>query len=386
MSVSVLFYDSTNIGDCPWPDTAYGQYARRYLLPVMTGGSEAFVANVRTRLLVMSVDGIPVPVTVNDAEYANSYVCSPYTHYVSYAKEELSLLRNRVLIAALSAVLTGIGGLLKASRFNRVVHVNNWLLSTNLYPVLSDEQWSAALERLIRAFPGHAIAFRSLNASLNAREMDHLRGRRCRLVPSRQIYLLHTDDPDFANAKARWLLKRDRALAVRHGYVEVGPANMTPADIPRMAELYKMLYLDKYSLHNPQFTERFLETALAEGTLELHGYRDGATGRLEAILGFYAREGAMTTPLFGYDTSRPQAHGLYRMLSALLIDIARERGLLLHESSGAAQFKRNRGAVADIEYTALYDGHLPAWRRGSWSALEGLLGKIGVPLMQKYKL
>ncbi|MDG0794113.1 GNAT family N-acetyltransferase [Cohnella ginsengisoli] len=386
MSVSVVFYDSTNIGDCPWPDTAYGRYAKRYLLPIIEGGSEAFVGNVRTRLLVMSVGGIPVPVTVNEAEYANSYVCSPYTHYVSYAKEELSLLRNRALIAALSAVLTGIGGLLKASRFNRIVHVNNWLLSTNLYPALSDEQWSAALDCLIRAFPGYAIAFRSLNASLNAREMDLLRGRRCRLVPSRQIYLLRTGDPDFANAKARWLLKRDRALAEQHGYVQVGPTDIVTADIPRIAELYKMLYLDKYSLHNPQFTTRLLEQALAHGTLELHGYRDGTTGRLEAILGFYAREGAMTTPLFGYDTSRPQAHGLYRLLSALLIGIARDRGLLLHESSGAAQFKRNRGAVADIEYTALYDRHLPAWRRGSWSALEGLLGKIGVPLMQKYKL
>ncbi|MFC3798985.1 GNAT family N-acetyltransferase [Cohnella sp. GCM10012308] len=386
MSLSVVFYDSTNIEDCPWPDTVYGRYARRYLLPIIKSGSEAYVGNVRTRLLVMSVDGIPVPVTVNDAEYANSYVCSPYTHYVSYARQELSLLRNRALIVALSAVLTGIGGLLKATRFNRIVHVNNWLLSTNLYPALSDEQWSAALDRLIRAFPGHAIAFRSLNVSLNAREMHLLRGRRCRLVPSRQIYLLRTGDPEFANAKARWLLKRDRALAEKHGYHAVGPADIVPADIPRIAELYKMLYLDKYSLYNPQFTARFYEQALAEGTLELHGYRDVTTGRLEAILGFYAREGAMTTPLFGYDTSRPQAHGLYRMLSALLIGIARERGLLLHESSGAAQFKRNRGAVADIEYTALYDRHLPAWRRGSWSALEGLLGKIGVPLMQKYKL
>ncbi|MDG0809164.1 GNAT family N-acetyltransferase [Cohnella rhizosphaerae] len=346
----------------------------------------AFVGNVHTRLLVMSVDGVPVPVTVNDTEYANSYVCSPYTHYVSYARQELSLLRNRALIAVLSATLTGIGGLLKASRFNRVVHVNNWLLSTNLYPALSDAQWSAALDGLLRAFPGHAIAFRSLNDSLNAREMSLFRGRRCRLVPSRQIYLLRTDDPDFANAKARWLLKRDRALADRYGYVAAGPADIVATDLPRIAELYKMLYLDKYSLHNPQFTARFYEQALAEGTLELHGYRDGVTGRLEAILGFYARESAMTTPLFGYDTSRPQAHGLYRILSALLIGIARERGLLLHESSGAAQFKRNRGAAADIEYTALYDRHLPAWRRGSWSALEGLLGKIGVPLMKKYKL
>ncbi|CAI6082763.1 GNAT family N-acetyltransferase [Cohnella sp. JJ-181] len=386
MSVDIFFYDSLNIDDCPWPDTAYGQYARHYLAPIVTSGSESWVGNVRARLVVMSVDGIPVPLTVNDAEYANSYVCSPYTHYVSYARQELSLLRSRALIAALSALLTGIGGLLKASRFNRVVHVNNWLLSTNLYPSLSDEQWSAALDRLILAFPGHAIAFRSLNAALNARELQLLQDRRCRLVPSRQIYLLRTGDPDFANAKARWLLKRDRALAERHGYAVSGPADMTAADIPRIAALYKMLYLEKYSLHNPQFTARFLETALAEGTLELHGYRDAVTGRLDAVLGFYAREGAMTTPLFGYDTSLPQEIGLYRMLSALLIGLARDRGLLLHESSGAAQFKRNRGAVADMEYTAVYDRHLPAWRRASWAALEGLLGRVGVPLMRRYKL
>lgn len=386
MSAAILFYDNTNILDCPWPDTAYGQYARRYLLPVVQAGSEALAGNVRTRLLVMSVDGVPVPITANDAEYDNSYVCSPYTHYVSYAKQELSLLRSRALIAGLSALLSGFGGLLRASRFNRVVHVNNWLLSTNLYPALSDRQWADALEALVRAFPGHAIAFRSLCPALNDREMRLLRGLRCRFVPSRQVYLLRTCDPDFGNAKSRWLLKRDRVLASRHGYVAVGPDDMTAADIPRIAELYKLLYLDKYSLHNPQFTARFLEMALTEGTLDLHGYRDGRTGSLDAVLGFYAREGAMTTPLFGYDTSLPQEIGLYRMLSAMLIGIATDRGLLLHESSGAARFKRNRGAGAEIEYTAVYDRHLPVWRRWSWSALERLLGGIGVPLMRKYKL
>jgi len=386
VTASVDFYDADAIDQCPWPDTEYGRYARKYLSPIAAAGSEAFVRNVCTKLVVMSVDGIPVPVTVNDAEYANSYVCSPFTHYVSYAKQELSLLQSRALIAGLSGLLSVLGLLLKASRFNRIVHVNNWLLSTNLYPSLASEQWSSALAALIQEYPDHAIAFRSLYPALNANEIERLRSLGCRFVPSRQIYLLRACDPDFGNAKSRWLLKRDRALAKRHGYTVAGPSDMTAVDIPRIAELYKMLYLDKYSMHNPQFTARFLELALAEGTLELHGYRNAATGTVDAILGFYVREGAMTTPLFGYDTSLPQETGLYRMLSALLIGIAEERGLLLHESSGAAQFKRNRGAVADIEYTAVYDRHLPARRRWSWSSLERLLGGIGVPLMRKYKL
>jgi len=384
MSPHVELFDAANIHAFAWPDTEYCRYAKRYLLPLMMHGTEPFVRNVRTLLLILSVDGLPIPVTVNDAEYDNSYVVSPYTHYVSYAKQELTLLRGRVLIAALGTLLSGIGLSLKVARFNRIVHVNNWLLSTNLYPALSEAQWDAVLDKLLSAFPDHAIAFRSLNPSLNASGMERLGARQCLLVPSRQIYLLRTDEPGFGNAKTRWLLKRDGALAGKHGYEKVGADGMTDADIPRIAELYRMLYLDKYSWYNPQFTERFLTQALHEGTLELFGFR--WHGRLDAVLGFYTRAGAMTTPLFGYDTSLPQTLGLYRMLSSLLIELASERGLLLHESSGAAQFKRNRGAFAEIEYTAIYVRHLPPRRRWCWSALEWLLVKIGVPLLRKYKL
>lgn len=121
------------------------------------------------------------------------------------------------------------------------------------------------------------------------------------------------------------------------------------------------MYLEKYSWHNPQFTDNFLREALNNGILELHGFR--RDGRLDAVLGFYVRDGVMTTPLFGYDTSLSQELGLYRMLSARLIEIACERMLLLHESSGAAQFKRNRGAEAEIEYTAVQVRHLSLRRR-----------------------
>lgn len=383
-SPRVEWFDASTIRTYRWPDTEYGRYARRFLLPILEEGAEAYVRNVRTRLLLFSVDGTPVPVTVNDGEYDNSYVCSPYTHYVSYAKEELVLLRNRALIRGLEALLTGIGLLLKLSSFNRVVHVNNWLLSTNLYPALSEEQWAALLDRIVSLFPRHAVVFRSVSPSLNAGLLERLRTAECRLVPSRQIYILRTDAEGFGNAKTRWLLKRDGALAVKNGYERVGAGGMTDADIPRIAELYRMLYLDKYSWHNPQFTERMLETALHEGTLELHGFR--RDGRLDAVLGFYVREGAMTTPLFGYDTSLPQELGLYRMLSARLIEIARERGLLLHESSGAAKFKRNRGAEAEIEYSAVRVRHLPLRRRWCWISLEWLLARIGVPLLRKFKL
>lgn len=94
----------------------------------------------------------------------------------------------------------------------------------------------------------------------------------------------------------------------------------------------------------------------------------------------------MTAPLFGYDTALPQSVGLYRMLSAVLIGLAGSRSLLLHESSGVGQFKRNRGAVAAIEFSAVYDRGTTWLNRCGWSFLELLLRRIGMPLIQKLKL
>lgn len=190
--------------------------------------------------------------------------------------------------------------------------------------------------------------------------------------------------PNTSDSKARWLVKRDRKLLAKHGYTEVGPEEITQEDIPRIVELYRLLYIDKYSAYNPQFTEAYIALALERRTLQIYGLRK--EGRLDAVLGFYEREGAMTAPLFGYDTSLPQSLGLYRMLSAVLIGLAGSRELLLHESSGVGQFKRNRGAAGATEYSAVYDRGTSLLNRCGWSILELLLRRIGMPLIQRLKL
>jgi hypothetical protein len=395
VTVDVKWYDETNIGELTWPDTEYGRYAKKYILPLMIGQSvSSYIHNVRTRLFVVTVDGIPLPVTVNDMEYDNSYVCSPYTHYVTYAGEELANLRNRPAEVVLGGVLNMIGLLLRKARFNRVVQVNNWLLSTNLYPALGPGRLEAVIDEMKQRYPLHAILCRSLNPATSGRCLDDVKRKGCKLIPSRQIYLLYgSQEQDSAlddaahrpvNAKARWLVKRDRNLIRKQGYSISGPSDMQPDDVPRIKELYDMLYIHKYSACNPQFTEQFIRLAIESGTLELYGLRKH--GRLDAVLGFFSREETMTAPLFGYDTTLPQKTGLYRMLSAVLIGIAEDRGLLLHESSGVGQFKRNRGAVAELEVTAVYDRHLPLMTRACWTILEKLLHGIGVPIIRKLKL
>ncbi|HLO02610.1 MAG TPA: hypothetical protein VK191_05845, partial [Symbiobacteriaceae bacterium] len=139
-----------------------------------------------------------------------------------------------------------------------------------------------------------------------------------------------------------------------------------------------------YSHFNPDFTERFFELALQTDSFYLVGLRKA--GRIDGVLGYFWRSGVMTTPIFGYDTSLPQELGLYRMISAILAQEARRRGLLLHASAGAASFKRLRGAVPAIEYSAVYDRHLPVHRRLPWAILGSVLNAVAVPLIQRLKL
>jgi hypothetical protein len=381
----VMLYDESTAERIPWPDTADGRRAKAYLMPMLVHGTDKYIANAHTRFVIAVVDDdVLVPCTLNEAEYGNSYVCSPYSHYVRYAKEELSMLRMPLAEKLLSGLLGGIGALFRMSGFNRVVHVNNWLLSTNLYPSMTASQCIAICDRLRRAYPTHAVVFRSLNRTVNAELLESLVQDGGREVASRQIYLLNPSNPASTNAKARWLLKRDYELLEKHGYAVSAGADMPDSWVPRIVDLYNQLYLEKYSYENPQLTEAFIRAALREGTLTIYGIHAG--GRLDAVLGYYRLNGVMTTPLFGYDVSLPQDRGLYRMLSALLIRLAHENGHLLHESSGAAQFKRNRGAQADMEYSTVFDKHLPWRRRWCWVLLEQLLNGVGVPLMRKLKL
>ncbi|WP_228745190.1 hypothetical protein [Paenibacillus sp. S150] len=190
MKQGVAQYDKESIAQLEWPDTEYGRYARQYITGLLERPAEHFIANVRTTVRVIAVDGLPIPITVNEAEYANSYVCSPYTHYVSYAREELALLHNRLLEGMLSVLLRGTGLLLRTARFNRVVQVNNWLLSTNLYPPASPGQMLKVLDYLRQEYPGYTILLRSLSNETSGPLMEALAGYGCKRVPSRQIYLL----------------------------------------------------------------------------------------------------------------------------------------------------------------------------------------------------
>ena len=128
-----------------------------------------------------------------------------------------------------------------------------------------------------------------------------------------------------------------------------------------------------------------MRLCIDSGAMSFYGLKD-EKNEWQAIIGFFIRNGIMTTPIVGYNIKLPQSLGLYRRLIAIVLIEAKKRNVDLNLSSGASNFKILRGGKPYIEYTAIYYRHLSFGRRILIKWLKLLLSKIGVPLMRKFKL
>lgn len=366
-----------NIHFLRFPSTYDGDYARRYLTPLITGDPQTYIGNIHnTELMAVKVGETIIPISVTDFHPQNTYTVSPYSHYVSYgAYEEVRHLNNRLVELAVRLVMTPVSLFFHYAELDRVVFVNNYLLSTNLYPSVSREQLSALSETLIRWFPDRAIVFRSVDQKKNPHIYQMLEGLGYEMVLSRQVWYM---DPVAALATRQ--CKEDVRVLKKTNYEVVHGAALSDAELHRAVELYNLLYLQKYSFYNPQFTFEFLKLARDAETLHMVGLKKD--GQLNAIMGFFIRNGVMTQPLFGYDIALPLKEGLYRLLTLVTLQEGVKSGLLVHASGGVGKFKKARGGEAVTEYNAVYTKHLPKRRQLPWKLIRKV-SDAAIPYFKK---
>lgn len=315
------------------------------------------------------------------ARTPQSYVVSPHSHFIDYARDELGELRSAPVRALAARAIDALDLLTRSARLDDIVLVGNALVSTNLQPDLSETAVRALTAALTARHPNLAIGWRSVHAR-GTRLPDTLRRAGYRLIPSRSVLFLPTRGTEWQSLRDT---RRDRALLETSGYsVREAPRDDAGAsDEPtrrRIAELYDLLYVDKYSPLNPRYTPEFIAVAQRSGLLRVVLLeRDG---RIDAAFGYTIAHGLLAAPMVGYDTALPQELGLYRMVSYVIARTAHDAGVDLHGSSGVAAFKRNRGADAELECTAVFTRHLPWPRRVGWAVLDIVVRRLAVPLVR----
>ena len=373
----VQFYTRASAAQIVWPETEDGSYARRYLLPFLTDGPQTYIRNVHnTELMVAQVGETIFPLTVTNFHPDNSYTCSPYSHYISYGGyEEVQRLDNPPAEALIRAALHPVAWYFRRAGLDRVVYVNNWLLSTNLYPRLDEATIRTLARALPEKFQDRTVIFRSVDERANPLLLQTLRGEGYRMVLSRQVWYMQPEE-----ARRTRQVKEDARLLRHHPCTVVDGKVLNDNELDRCLDLYNQLYLEKYSYYNPQFTEAFLRLARDADILHLRALR--RDGQINGVMGFFVRNGLMTQPLFGYDTGLPVEEGLYRLLTLITLQEGEERNLLVHASGGVGKFKKIRGGKSVIEYNAVYDRHLPIHRRLPWRILQRI-SAAAIPIFQK---
>ena len=345
--------------------------------------AETAISNLSTDVGLRQLDRHLLPVTVNSGLKPTCYLCCPSVAYIDYARDELRHFSEHLV---LSAVLDGalkLGYLLiRAAGLDRQVQVNNWLLATNPIPDVTFEALQAATRAIVQEHPAHVVAWRSLNDYSDREAMQIFGKAGYSMYPARQIYMFDCSDTEPKIGRDE---RRDRALLDDSGFATVEPTEFRDDDFVRAQLLYQHLYLEKYTWLNPQYTADFMKAAHTGGILEFWGIGAG-DGGLAGVIAFFDSGRTMTAPIVGYDATQPQEAGLYRMLMALAMKRARERKLLFNMSAGAASFKRNRGCIAALEYSAIYNAHLAPTARLAASLVRTILQRVGIPVLRSFEL
>jgi hypothetical protein len=340
-----------------------------------------YIGNLETQVALMRHGALTLPCTVNQGEAGNAWVCSPVATYGSYVIEEIDRAVPAPLSWPLKALCRAYRGVLSLALADQAVTVNNWMLSTNLYPdfdpVRDPQDLAGMIAQIRQRWPDHAIWFRSLNAQHNQAWMAALQALGFDLLPSRQVYLF-----DHLSRSRQVDLRRDLKLLDCTALTRKASAQFQPQDFARVEALYRYLYLDKYSRLNPHYTAAFMRRWHAAGLLECWGLSD-TDGVLQAVVATFRQGDTISAPIVGYNTALPRSLGLYRLLMAHVFAVARRDDLKVNLSAGAAHFKRLRGGVPALEYSAVLSRHLTPPRCAALQTLRWLANRIGVPLMQR---
>lgn len=366
-----LVLDPTN----PWE-----VQIKERIVPLIQAGCAQYIPNVNAQMGVVEIDDLKLPFSLND-DPRTSYVANPL-NYLEYGHDEIDIeISNRVANSSLHRFLNLLWIPFKRANFHRVLILNNWLLSTNLYELsLTPAQLEKLTAYFTTCYPDYVLMWRSLNAIHHSHLLPAYQKLGYAFVPSRQIYLL---DPHKTAQRLPTNLKKDYRLLRRTKFQLL--KDPPPRYAKAIAEVYRQLYNEKYSRHNPQYKTAYFAKILEGQAPNLRVFVDEEE-RVVAMRAFVNQDGISVNPFLGYDRRRKGVPSLYRLITIQAFDETLAEGLLLHRSSGVASYKRSRGGRPTTEYSAVYWHHASRRQKLAWQIFSAVLNKLALPFVQHYKL
>lgn len=371
------YYDHANIDELDFDKLKAGEFAREYFVPLIKEGVEKYIANVSTKLALLVIDDQYIPLTINEKEYQNSYVASNF--YAACLLEEW-LTQKKIKFLG-KPFVEMLKWALKCFEVNKVIFVNNWLLTSSPSIKISPEQAAQIGQFLAKKFPKHLVMWRNIDTfsyqpTIDVLKKDH------HLIKTRMVFFYDPSRKKEFSSKVQYHHRRDLRLVEQNGYELFEQNELKEHDIDRLLALYQKVYMDKHTQFSPRYTKAFLEKILEKRLFSFVGVKK--EGMIDGIMGFLVHQGTVTSSFFGYETSIDPSKGLYRMMTVLLLKETEKKGAVLNDGSGGAQTKKYRGLKPYLEYLAIYDRHLSLPKRALWGIMAAIMNRIVFPFSNKH--
>lgn len=342
--------------------------------------SNSYVSNVQTKVAALINGDNAWAITINNAEYSNALICSPYTTYVTYPLGELKKFNIGIKAVVLLNTLC-MSLLCRLTQFNKVVQVNNNLNSLIKHPKQFADILPSLTKKLTKKYPKHAITFYRVNDALDVDLLNALKNSGYYVFPDRGVHVFFPE----SGFMRRGHVKRDIALLRKSTHKIVSHDELTAEDAERFAQLYKQLFIDKHSKRNPIYTEKYFRAAIVNRWHEYVALRN-ESGKIDAFISWFDVENIMVCGPLGYDFEVDRKAGLYRQLVALCLQRSHEKNTVFNMGGGSDVFKKNRGSTETLEYVAVYCDHLPFYRKIPWKILHWACHKMIKKIMQSSDL
>ncbi len=285
---------------------------------------------------------LPLTITKEEGPKANCYITSPKIAWFDYAAEEVKghfLLKKGLQLLSHFANLMGL---------NSNIIVGNFPVSTNVWPVEENKKILDKCRLEAQSQSQRFVFVRNLLIHQHAQLIEELISLGFALLPARVIY--EFDLRQGMKSKPSHLMRDIGALKKSQLLVELVTV-VDEKEATWLQHLYDLIYIQKHSVFNANYTPTFFRDMINSAYMSSLCLKN-EQGETVAFALLHQIDDTLTVPALGYIESE-SGPGIYRLLFAAIFNYTLEHQLMLNYSSGAGDFKRKRGAVGRLEYTAV---------------------------------
>lgn len=374
---NIRVIDKFSIADFQWPDSESSRLASHFIAHHVTDGTEPYIGNTKHDVMLAVIGNEVLPLVINHGNSSHCYSTSPYVNYIGYAKDFILSIKYRWLRWLLLAFISLISCTVRQNYLDKVVYINHWIVATGPQLYLPIDKIDALLCVLKEKFSGYAFVFKNVRKKELLNFVSH---RRCEhklnYIFNRNIYLWSSYIKNTREMRKNF--KKDRKILNKNiGLFEL-LTEIEPKIATRLCELYKKLYVEKYSIFNNNYTPFWFAKILKNPLMKIYVVRQN--NEIVYFATYFICNNELISCVVGHEPTISKQHGLYRLGMSFLMSIAEDLNITLNLSSGSGQFKLNRGCTSIAEYELLCFDHLPFYKRISWLIISKVYNTLGLKI------